>query len=54
MDPFTQIIMLCNTIAQIILLEMQSETPEMRAENAKRRHEMIQTLFEWLQKLSPK
>ncbi len=50
MDPLTAALTLANTIAQIVLLSIQSQPPEVRAEYAKIQLENLQQWRAFLDK----
>ncbi len=53
MDPLTAALQLANTIAQIVLLAIQSQPPEVRAAYAKAQLEDFTKWREFLDKFKP-
>jgi hypothetical protein len=53
MDPLTAALQLANTIAQIVLLSIQAQPPEVRAEYAKAQLEDFRHWRTFLDKLKP-
>jgi hypothetical protein len=54
MDPLTAGLQLANTIAHIILVTIQSQPKEVRAEYAKAQLEDFMAFRNWVQSLAPK
>ena len=54
MDPLTLALQLANTIAQIVLLSIQSQPPELRAAYAKIELENLQAWRAFLDTFTPK
>ena len=53
MDPLTAALLLANTIAKIVLLSIESQPPEVRAEFARLHLEQLQQWLKFLERFQP-
>lgn len=53
MDPFTALVQLANTIAQIVLLSIESQPADVRAEYARQQLEAFKAWLAFLERFRP-